>query len=240
MQANRSRPRSSEFQELGVYLDHIRRFPPLTREDEHKLAVRVQKGDTKAADLLANHNLALVVSVAKRYMGHGVRVEDIIQEGNVGLLKAVERFEPARGTRFSTYAIWWIRAYVRRYVREAQSTVHVPGDTLGDRPRDLSLEQSIDAEGELTLGDRMAGTEPAADELFLAEELRQGVQDALLSVRKRLGGLGWDIVRWRLSAHEPRTLQQIGERWGLSRERVRQVEQSTKRFLKGYLSKIAA
>lgn len=240
MLAKKVQVRSSEFAELSPYLDQIRQYPPLTREEEQALAKRARRGDKRAQELLTKHNLALVVSVAKKYMGHAVRLEDIIQEGNVGLLKAVERFEPSRGTRFSTYAIWWIRAYVRRFVREQQSAVHVPGDSLGDRPRDLSLEAAMDEDGELTLGDRMASTGPSADEQFLEEELKAGVQQALLAVRKRLGGLGWDIVRWRLSAHDPRTLQEIGERWGLSRERVRQVEQSTKRFLRGYLAKVAA
>ncbi len=234
------RSRGSEFQELVGYLDQIRKYPPLSREDENRLAVRAKKGNRAAAELLCKHNLAFVVSIAKKYMGHGARLEDIIQEGNLGLLKAVERFEPQRGNRFSTYAIWWIRAYVRRYVRDTQSTVRQPGDSLSDRPRDISLETEIDDDGDITLGDRMAGTAPGADEDYMTEELREAVREALGKARERLGGLGWDIVRFRLAHHEPKTLQQIGSRWGLSRERVRQVEASTKKFLKSYLSKVAA
>ena len=101
---------SREFEELAPYLKAVRDFPPLTREDEHALAVRARKGEVRAKQKLVRHNLAFVVAIARKQRRGTVRLDDLIQEGNVGLMRAVEKFDPHAGTRFSTYAVWWIRA----------------------------------------------------------------------------------------------------------------------------------
>src|SRR5512136_3506383 len=139
---------SREFDELAPYLKAVREFPPLTREDEHALALRARKGDVRAKQKLVRHNLAFVVAIARKQRRGTVRLDDLIQEGNVGLMRAVEKFDPHAGTRFSTYAVWWIRAYIGKYLKEARSTVRPQSGTVAQP--DLSLDSSIDEEGDAT------------------------------------------------------------------------------------------
>src|SRR5258706_12057700 len=101
-----------EFEELARYLKAVREYPPLTREEEHAMALKVKRGDLSAKRKLVQHNLAFVVAVARKQRRGSVRLDDLIQEGNVGLMRAVEKFDPHAETRFSTYAVWWIRAYI--------------------------------------------------------------------------------------------------------------------------------
>ena len=98
---------SKEFEELAPYLKAVRDYPPLTRDEEHALAVRARKGEVSAKQKLVRHNLAFVVAIARKQRRGTVRLDDLIQEGNVGLMRAVEKFDPHAGTRFSTYAVWW-------------------------------------------------------------------------------------------------------------------------------------
>ena len=111
---------------LAKYLSHIGRGDLLTHPEEIDLSKRAKDGDTKARERLIEKNLRLVVSVAKKYRGYGLPFEDLIQEGNIGLMKAVEKFDPARGFRFSTYATWWIRQAVQRAVADKGRTIRVP------------------------------------------------------------------------------------------------------------------
>jgi len=222
-----------EFEELAPYLDTIREYPPLSREDEHRLALQARRGDLTARQRLVRHNLAFVVAIARKQRRGTVRLDDVIQEGNVGLMRAVEKFDPDAGTRFSTYAVWWIRAYVGKYLKEARSSVRPQSGTVAQA--DLSLDSAVDEENETTHLERIEDDSPGPEDNFLASEADVEVRDALGRIRKRVGELGWDIIHNRLQQDQPRTLEEIGKRWGVSRERVRQVELRTKQFLARYL-----
>jgi RNA polymerase primary sigma factor len=224
---------SKEFEELAPYLKAVRDFPPLSRDEEHALAVKARRNDVRAKQKLVRHNLAFVVAIARKQRRGTVRLDDLIQEGNVGLMRAVE---PDAGTRFSTYAVWWIRAYIGKYLKEARSTVRPQSGTVAQP--DLSLDSSIDEEGDATHLDRIEDDGPGPEDTYLQGEGDREVRDALGKVRKRIGELGWDIVHNRLEQDQPRTLEEIGKRWGVSRERVRQVELKTKQFLERYLEPV--
>ncbi len=225
-----------EFEELASYLELIREYPPLSREEEHRLALKARRGDAGARRRLVQHNLAFVVAIARKQRRGTVRLDDVIQEGNVGLMRAVEKFDPDAGTRFSTYAVWWIRAYIGKYLKEARSTVRPQSGTVAQP--DLSLDSAIDEEGDATHLDRIEDDGPGPEDTYLSSEGDREVRDALGKVRKRIGELGWDIVHNRLEQDQPRTLEEIGKRWGVSRERVRQVELKTKQFLHRYLTPV--
>jgi RNA polymerase primary sigma factor len=229
----------SEFETVSKYLDGLKGFPPLTREQEHELALRVKKGEEAARELLVRHNLPFVVSISRKYLGRGARLDDLIQEGNIGLLKAVEHFDPHKGTRFSTYAIWWIRAYIQKYLKDARSSVR-GGDSEGRiYQRDLSLDTPIDDEGDVSHLDLLESPLPGPENVALSRERDDDVNEALGRLRKRLGDLGWDIVNERLKQESPKTLEELGKRFGVSRERVRQVELRTRTFLARYLASFA-
>jgi len=225
-----------EFDELAPYLKAVRDYPPLDRAEEHALALRARKGDTRAKQKLVRHNLAFVVAIARKQRRGTVRLDDLIQEGNVGLMRAVEKFDPHAGTRFSTYAVWWIRAFVGKYLKEARSTVRPQSGTVAQA--DFSLDSAIDEEGDSTHLDRIEDDGPGPEDHYFQSEGDLEVRDALGKVRKRIGELGWDIVHNRLEQDQPRTLEEIGKRWGVSRERVRQVELKTKQFLHRYLQPV--
>jgi len=229
----------SEFDDLAPLIKIIRAHPPFDRETELVVTRKARKGDKRAQEKLVTHNLSLVISVARKFMGRGVRLEDLVQEGNYGLLKAIEHFDPEKGNRFSTYAVWWIRAYVTRSLKDGPSAVRRTMPNGGLPPRDISLEETLDAEGESTHLDRLPDEGPTPDQQLMREEERAQVRDALTKVRKRIGELGWDILSDRLTQDEPRTLEELGKEWGLSRERVRQVEKSTRTFLSRYLAEFA-
>jgi RNA polymerase primary sigma factor len=224
-----------EQERLRHYLRAMGAHKQLTREEEGALARKARKGDEAAKQALVLGNLPFVVSIAKKFAGRGAnRLDDLIQEGNVGLMKAVDHFDPNKNVRFATYAVWWIRAYITRYLRDNRS--HVRG---GDHERssmtDCSLDSPIDDESDSTLLDHIEARSPGADDVLLSVERDVQVSEALARVRRRIGDLGWDIVQERLTQERPRTLEDLGARWGVSRERVRQVELKTKSFLARYL-----
>lgn len=227
-------PRIDELEQLAPYRKAIRAYPALTREEEHRLAVRARSGDVSARQELVRHNLGLVVGVARSVGRAGVRLDDLVQEGNLGLMRAIERFDPDAGTRFATYAVWWIRAYVWKYLKEARSTVKPRAGTVAQA--DVSLDAPIgDEDDDLRQMDRLEDERLDPEETCIASDGDRRVRESLERVRTRVGGLGWDVIQSRLSQDSPETLRQIGARWNLSHERVRQVERDTKRFLEGYL-----
>jgi RNA polymerase primary sigma factor len=227
--------RLRESEGLSSYMRGMGGQKQLTREDEYELARRAKRGDDIARRTLAVSNLPFVVAVAKKFVRSGARLDDLIQEGNVGLMKAIEHFDPKKNVRFATYAVWWIRAYITRYLKDNRSQVR-GGEHERMVMHDFSLDTPVDDESDSTHLDRLEdgnGTTPA--EQFIAMERDEEVSQALMRVRRRLGDLGWDILQERLTQEKPRTLEELGQRWGVSRERVRQVELKTKTFLARYL-----
>ncbi len=229
---------SREFEELAPYLEAARKFPPLTRQEEHALALRARQGDVRARQMLVQHSLAFVVAFARKQWRGTVRLDDLIQEGNIGLMRAAEKFDPQAGTRFLTYAAWWIRAYIGKYLKGARSAVRPRSGTVAQP--DLSLDSPMGEAEDVSHVERVEDDGPGPDAACLAAETGREVRDALARARGRIGELGWDIVHNRLEQDPPETLEEIGKRWGLSRERVRQVEAKTRAFLVRHLETVEA
>ncbi len=257
---------------LQAYRTRLSHVEPLTREQEHDLAVRSQAGDRDAGRRIIEACLPFVVSIAMEYRRWGVPIEDIIQQGNVGLMRAVAKFDTTKECRLATYAAYWIRAEIREYVVRGYRVVRL-GTTKAERralrayrttresdperlaavsgltvdrvrsllpllqSREASLESSKDDQTPVI--DRLAAAGPSpedeADASEVAEQSRDAVREALgeLSDREKL------IVRERLMADEPRTLQDLGEELGVSKERVRQLEQRTLTKLRQRLRHVA-
>ncbi len=227
--------RNAQADGLSQYLRWLGDHPQLTREQEYELSRRVKKGDEGARRILAVSNLPFVVAIAKRFDRRRSRLDDLIQEGNVGLMKAIEHFDPRKNVRFTTYAVWWIRAYMTRYLKENRGQVR-GGEGERQSMVDFSLDAAVGDDSESTYLDRLEDPDAGPPEQYISLEQDGAVKEALARVRKRIGGLGWAILEERLTQDKPRTLEDLGKRWGVSRERVRQVEVRTKSFLARYLA----
>lgn len=264
---------------LQRYLQEIRRYPLLTREEEIELAERYQTAhDVEAAYKLVTGNLRLVVMIAREYQRSFRNLLDLVQEGNIGLMEAVKKFDPYRGVRFPSYAVWWIRAYIIRYVINNWRMVKL-GTTQAQRKLFFNLQkekEKLEREGFVAgpklLADRLGVKEKeivemqqrlAAGDLSVDSPLRDGEESTMLDVlqsnaataeeqvadsefrtlvgaRIREFGLTLKdkdrvIFDHRLVAEDPMTLQEIGDQYGISRERVRQIENRVKRKLKAHL-----
>ena len=257
---------------LRLYLRSIGRVELLTAAEEISLAKRIERGDMAAKRHMVEANLRLVVSIAKGYLGRGLSFLDLIQEGSLGLIRAVEKFDYRRGYKFSTYATWWIRQAVTRAIADKARTIRIPVhmveklnrvshverqlvQRLGREPeaheiaaelkctvrevRDIlrvaqmpvSLEKPIGDEEESELGDFVA--DESVEEPFEAatENLqRQDIQKALDSLPDRERQV--IELRYGLRGHEPLTLEEVGRAFGVTRERVRQIENNTLKKLK--------
>jgi RNA polymerase primary sigma factor len=253
---------------VGAYLREIGKVPLLTAAEEISLAKRVERGDPAAKRMLIEANLRLVVSVAKRYVGRGMPFLDLIQEGNLGLMRAVEKFDWRYGHRFSTYAIWWIRQAITRGLADQGRTIRVPvhmvdainklvrvrRQLIRELERDptneeiaqrlevsparvelilkvaqepVSLETPVGDEDDSSLGDFIEddeGQRPhvAIDSKMQAEEV-QGVLSRLTPRERRVLEL-----RYGIGGSEPMTLEEVGRYFGVTRERVRQIEMRTR------------
>ncbi len=225
-----------ELDYLAPYLRAARQFRPLAREEEHAVALRARKGDLSARQKLVQHSLAYVVMFALKQRRGSVRLDDLVQEGNLGLMRAAEKFDPQAGTRFLTYATWWIRAYIGRYLQGARSSVRARGGTVAQP--DVSLDRPIGEDEDADYLERIEDEGPGPEDTCLSAEGDREVRDALNEVRKGIGELGWEIVHNRLQKDSPNTLEEIGNRWGISRERVRQVEVKTKQLLHRHLERL--
>ena len=265
---------------LERYLAEIRRFPLLSRDEELEIAQRYRKyRDPADAYRLVTANLRLVVKIAYQFARASKNVLDLIQEGNVGLMDAVKNFDPQRGVRFPSYAVWWIRAYIYRYLinnwrlvkigttqaqrklffnlRKESERLEAEGfnpeprllaERLGVREHeveemqermahsDVSLDQPVSSEDETSLVELLPDTAAGPEERMGAGELHDFAREKLERFGETLSGKELAIFRERLLAEEPVTLQEMGERFGISRERVRQIEGRLKRQLKDFLT----
>jgi RNA polymerase primary sigma factor len=249
---------------LQLFLNEAGRYQLLTAAEEVELAKLIERGDKEAKDLMVNSNLRLVVSIAKKYQGHGLSLLDLIQEGIIGLIRAVEKFDHRKGFKFSTYATWWIRQAVQRGVANKSRTIRIPVHVvereqkiaraerkllpeLGRTPTDqelakesklpvkqvrevrnaaravTSLDKPIGAEGDSSLGDIVAVAESGPEqEVHVSLE-----QDALHRAVAELPDREREVVKLRFGLNgdaDPKSLEEIGRRLGLTRERVRQIE----------------
>src|SRR5262245_48849391 len=267
---------------LQRYLAEIRRIPILSREEEHDLAVRWhEQGDRQAAVKLVTSNLRLLVMVAREYQRAFHNLLDLVQEGNVGLLEALKNFDPYRGIRFPSYAVWWVRAYIIRYIMNNWRLVKV-GTTQAQRrlffnlqkererleregfspapkliaqrldvrekdvvemeqrlsARDVSVDAPVDEEGDTTLLDLLAAREQPADTVA-DEEYHHLIRRTANEFRETLKGKDLVVYQRRLEPlmrdEEPVTLQEVGDEFGITRERVRQIEVRVKKRFAEYL-----
>ena len=257
---------------VRMYLKEIGRINLLTSAEEYEYAVRAEQGDEEAKRILAESNLRLVVSIAKRYVGRGMLFLDLIQEGNIGLMKAVDKFDPSKGYKFSTYATWWIRQAITRAIADQARTIRVPvhmvetinklarvqrqlTQELNREPTDeeiaerldipiekvrdvykisqdpVSLETPIGEEEDSHLGDFIPdGHTMGPEEYATIEMLKEELNSVLATLTEREEKVL--RLRFGLDDGQCRTLEQVGQIFGVTRERIRQIEAKALRKLK--------
>lgn len=257
---------------VRMYLKEIGRVPLLSAQDEIELAKRIEAGNEEAKRRLAEANLRLVVSIAKRYVGRGMLFLDLIQEGNLGLIKAVEKFDYRKGYKFSTYATWWIRQAITRAIADQARTIRIPVhmvetinklirvsrqllqelgreptaeeiaeemDLTPDKVREIqkiaqepvSLETPIGEEDDSHLGDFIPDDEaPAPADAAAYELLKEQLEDVLDTLTEREENVL--RLRFGLDDGRTRTLEEVGKVFGVTRERIRQIEAKALRKLR--------
>ncbi len=266
---------------LQVYMDAVNRYPLLSPEEEHELAVRYrERGDLEAARRLVLSNLRLVVKIAYDYRRAYKNLLDLVQEGNIGLMQAVRKYDPYRGVKLSSYAAWWIRAYILRYILNNWRLVKV-GTTqaqrklffnlqkekarlaaMGIEPTPERIAQRLDVSPEevISMDRRLGASEvsldvpvgasegrpvsraellPASggriDDFVAEQEMNERIRREIHAFGEQLEGKEKAIFEERLMAEDPLTLAQLGERFGVSRERVRQIEKRLLRKMREHL-----
>jgi RNA polymerase primary sigma factor len=260
----RRRPSSSVQSPLETYLREINETPLLSADDEHDLAVSIGTGDGQARDRMVRANLRLVVNIARGYTGKGLSLQDLIEEGNLGLLRAVEGFDPAIGTRFSTYASYWIKQSIKRALINTAKTIRIPAymvellskwrrassrlaEELGRTPTPEEIARVLGLPRKklsiIKKAIRIYNLTPQTDQTEAGWSLGEMVMDErartpdeelietdnLTHVMRQLEVMDpreATVLRMRfgLDDNDPRTLKEIGETLGLTRERVRQIE----------------
>ncbi len=254
---------------LDIYIGEINRHPLLTAEEEFKLAVELKKNnDMEAAEKLIVSNLRFVVKIAHEYRNYGIKLTDLIQEGNIGLMHAVKKFDPYKGYRLISYAVWWIRAYMQNYIIKSWSLVKI-GTTQAQRKlffklsqakkrlenlseknpefseiaeslgvkevelaemdlrlshRDLSLDAFISEDGESTHMDSLAYEGEDQEISLIKKEEMALVKRNIAGALAKLNEKEKYIIKHRVMADHPETLQEIGNRYDITRERARQIE----------------
>lgn len=261
-----------ESEALEKYLAEIGKEELLTADEEVELAQRIRKGDRKALDRLTKANLRFVVSVAKQYQNQGLSLPDLINEGNLGLIKAAEKFDETRGFKFISYAVWWIRQSILQAIAEQSRIVRLPLNQVGSmnkinrmlskfeqenerRPSVEEISEHIDLPEEKIDEAMMATTRqvsvdapfvdgednslldilvnddsPMADKQLVAESLRSEIANALLMLNERERNI---IMAFYGIGQPEMTLEEIGNKYGLTRERVRQIKEKAIRRLRG-------
>jgi len=259
---------------LDLYMAEINRFPILTAGEEFRLAVRLKKyNDMEAAEKLVVSNLRFVVKIAHEYRNYGLKLADLVQEGNIGLMHAVKKFDPYKGYRLISYAVWWIRAYIQNYIIKSWSLVKIGttqtqrklffklaqarkmlqnlsekrpefeeiAETLGVRPeqieemdlrmssRDLSLDAQVTEDGESTHMDYLMYNGEDQETTLIKKEEMALVQHNIAGALAKLSEKESFIIRNRVMADSPLTLQAIGDRYHITRERARQIEKQALR-----------
>ena len=255
---------------LNAYMNDISRYPLLSLEQEVELTYQARRGNVTAKQKLINCNLRFVISIAKQYVHQGISLEDLIMEGNLGLMTAIDKFDPMRGFKLSTYAVWWIRQAILNALSEKGRSVRIPlnqvglqqrirkaiqqfiqqeerqpsvselaeimglsedkiEESLGFMSSEVSIDLPVGEDGDSCLADLLPSSLPMADSGLNHEGLKQDIQRWLqvLDVRAR------DIITcsFGLNGEEPMSLEELGMRYGLSRERIRQIQQSSIRTL---------
>ncbi len=257
---------------VKMYLKEIGKIPLLTAEEEVDLAKRMEAGDNYAKKRLAETNLRLVVSIAKRYVGRGMQFLDLIQEGNLGLMKAVEKFDYKRGFKFSTYATWWIRQAITRAIADQARTIRIPVhmvetinklvrierqliQELGRDPTNEEIAKEMGIEVEKVREVRKIAQEPVSLETPIGEEEDSHLGDFIedetaiapdeaanfTMLREQLNEILGTLndrerkvleLRFGLTDGTPRTLEEVGKEFNVTRERIRQIEAKALRKLK--------
>lgn len=257
---------------VRMYLKEIGQVKLLTADEEIELAKRVSEGDKKAKDRLTEANLRLVVSIAKKYSGRGLHILDLIQEGNTGLIRAVDKFDYTKGNKFSTYATWWIRQAITRAIADQARTIRVPvhmvevinkatrcnrklvqelgrEPTLEEIAAELNLPIEKIIEANRTAADTLSLDMPVGDEedttigSFVEDDNTPGpvdatsnamLSEALTEILGTLTEREADVLRMRFGMYDGRThtLEEVGQIFGVTRERIRQIENKAIRKLR--------
>ncbi|MEJ2492923.1 MAG: sigma-70 family RNA polymerase sigma factor [Ignavibacteriaceae bacterium] len=225
-----------ESKSLDQYLQEIGKVDLLTPDEEIELAIRIKKGDELAKEKLVKANLRFVVSVAKQFQNQGLSLGDLINEGNIGLIKAAQRFDETRGFKFISYAVWWVRQSIMQAIAEAKildMTTDEVAYALQISGRHVSMDAPLKAgdENKNSLIDVLPNDQqPLPDKELLKESLKNEVANVLSSLTEREA----EVIKlyFGIEGDHSATLEEIGERFNLTRERVRQIKEKALRNLR--------